>query len=134
MVILRRWLWKSHVASGDKFEYKKKSWVIDSSFFYHMCPRKKYFETLGLKESGVIWNGKKKVGKVHDIGIVKLKIFDNLEFLLHNERYVPKLKIFLSITMFDELGNFSKIERGVLKILHDVLIMTIGSKCVSSIF
>ena len=28
----------------------EKSRVLDSGCFYHMCPRKQYFETLALKE------------------------------------------------------------------------------------
>lgn len=44
-------------------------------------------------------------------------------FLLHNIRHVPKLKIiFLSTNMFGDLGYFTRIKHGILKISHDRVI------------
>ncbi|WJX64387.1 hypothetical protein P8452_49170 [Trifolium repens] len=42
----------------------EKSWVMDSGCSYHMCPRKEYFETLELKEDGVVRLGNDKACKV----------------------------------------------------------------------
>lgn len=94
----------------------KKSWDMDKRCFYHMCPKKAYFETLVPKESGFVWLGNNKVCKVHNISTVRLKIFDNYEFLLFNVWYFPEHKhIFLSISLFDDLGYYPKVEHGVLK-------------------
>ena len=41
----------------------EKSWVLDSRCSYHMCPRKEYFETLALKEGGVVRLGNNKACK-----------------------------------------------------------------------
>ena len=57
-----------------------------------MCPRKEYFETLALKEGGVVRLGNKKACKVQGMGNVRLKMFDGREFLLKEVRYIPELK------------------------------------------
>ncbi|KAK2362411.1 alpha carbonic anhydrase [Trifolium repens] len=42
----------------------EKSWVMDSGCSYHMCQRKEYFETLELKENGVVRLGNDKACNV----------------------------------------------------------------------
>ena len=105
------------------------SWVIDSGCSYHMCPRIEYFETLKMVQGGVVRLGDNKACKVHGIGTVRLKMFDDRELLIHNVRYVPELKRnLLSISMFDDLGYCTRVEHGVLKISRDELIIAKGSK------
>ena len=105
------------------------SWVIDSGFSYHMCPRIEYFEILKMVQGGIVRLGDNKACKVHGIGIVKFKMFDDHELLIHNMRYVPELKQnLLSISMFDDLGYCTRVEHEVLKISHDKLIIAKGSK------
>ena len=70
-----------------------------------MCPRIEYFETLKMVHGGVVRLGDNKACKVHGIGMVRLKMFDDRERLIHNVRYIPELKRnLLSISMFDDLG------------------------------
>ena len=70
-----------------------------------MCPRIEYFETLKMVQGGVVRLGDNKACKVHGIGMVRLKMFDDRELLFHNVRYVPEFKRnLLSISMFDDLG------------------------------
>lgn len=58
-----------------------------------------------------------------------LQIFDNCEFLLHSVRYVPELeRNLLSISMFDDLGCCTRVEHGMLKILHGKVIIAKVSK------
>lgn len=76
---------------------------MDSGCSYHMCPRKEYFETLALKEGGVVRLGNNKACKVQGKGNVRLK-------------------------MFDSVGYCTRIEHGVCKILHGALITVKGSK------
>jgi len=107
----------------------KKSWVLDSGCSYHMCPRKEYFETLTLKEGGVVRLGNSKACKVQGMGTVRLKMFDGREFLLKDVRFVPKLKRnLISISMFDSLGYCTRIEHEVCKISHGALITVKRSK------
>lgn len=63
-------------------------WVMDSCLAYHMCLRKEYFKSLKLTWGGIVLLGDDKACKVHGIGIVILKMFDDHEFLLHNMRHV----------------------------------------------
>lgn len=69
---------------------------MTSCFSYHIYRRKLYFETLKLKQAGVVILGDNKVGKVHGIGMVMLKMFDDLELLLHNARYMRRY-VFASV-------------------------------------
>lgn len=56
-------------------------------------------------------------------------MFDDLEFLLCNVRYVPELKkILLSISVFYYLGYFTRVKHMVLKIFHGDVIIAEGSK------
>lgn len=62
-------------------------------------------------------------------------MFDDHEFLLHKERYVPELRLNLSpINMFDDLGHCTRVEHGVLKILHGEVIIAKECKNVVYIF
>jgi len=47
-----------------------------------MCPRKKYFETLELKEDTVFRLENNKACKVQGIGTNRLKMSNNREFIL----------------------------------------------------
>ncbi|PNX90687.1 cytochrome p450, partial [Trifolium pratense] len=62
----------------------EKSWVMDSGCSYHMCPRKEYFEILDLKEGGVVRLSNNKACKIQGTGTIRLKMFDDRDFLLKN--------------------------------------------------
>lgn len=106
---------------------------MDLGFSYQMCLRKVYFKTLYSKAGGIVWLGDNKVCIFHGIGTIRLKMFDDREFLLCNVRYLFELKKnLLSIKMFNDIGYCTK--SGVLKILHGEWIMAKGLKCVGYIF
>lgn len=66
---------------------------------------------------------------VYVVGMVILKNFKDLKFLLCKVRYVPKLwKNLLFISMFYDLSCCTRVEHEVLKFAQDGLIMTKGSK------
>lgn len=71
----------------------KKRWGMNSIRSYHTCSRKEYFEILKKGEGGDVRLSNNKGWKVHGIGMTRLKMLDNHEFLLRNQRDVPKLKI-----------------------------------------
>nr|KYP47117.1 hypothetical protein KK1_031275 [Cajanus cajan] len=90
---------------------------MNSGCTYHICLVKDFFETLELKESGVVLLDNNKTCKVKSMGIVHLRMFDNYEILLQDVRYVLKLKRnILLISIFDGLGYSNKIEHGMIKI------------------
>lgn len=54
---------------------------------------------------------------------------DDHDFFLQNVRHVPELKRdLLSISMFNDIGYCTRVERGMLKILHDEVIIVKWSK------
>ena len=107
----------------------EKSWVLDSRCSYHICPIKEYFETLDLKEGGVVRLGNNKACKIKGMGTIRLKMFDDRDFLLKNVRYIPELKRnLISIIMIDGLGYCTRIERGMMRISHGALVIAKGSK------
>lgn len=59
-------------------------WVMNLGCYYQICLRKDYFETLKLEQNGVVILGENKACKVHHIGTIILKMFDD-----YNVRYVP---------------------------------------------
>lgn len=96
---------------------------------YHICPRKEYLETLNLEKGGVFLLGDNKFYKVHGISTVRLKMFNDREFLLHNVRCVPELKRnLLSVSMLDDIIYCARFKHGVLKTFHHELIIAKGSK------
>lgn len=58
------------------------------------APKENYFKTLKLEDSVVIWLGNNHAFKIDGIDMVRLKMFDDHEFLLHYMRYVLELKNF----------------------------------------
>lgn len=102
---------------------------MDTGCSYHICPRKEYFETLELGEGGVVRLGNNKACKIQGIGTIRLKMFDDRDFLLKDVRYIPELRRnLISISMFDGLGYCTRIERGVMRISHGALVIAKGSK------
>ncbi|XP_058760102.1 uncharacterized protein LOC131633408 [Vicia villosa] len=49
------------------------SWVIDSGFSYHMCPRIEYFETLKMVQGEVVPLGDNKACTIHGIGTLNME-------------------------------------------------------------
>lgn len=82
-----------------------------------------------LKDSGVTQLANNKACKFDIVCMVRLKNFDNCEFLLCNVRYIPEIKqSLLSISMLNNLDYCTKIEYGVLQNFHGALIMAKESK------
>ncbi|RDX69165.1 putative mitochondrial protein, partial [Mucuna pruriens] len=71
---------------------------MDSSCTLHMCPRKDYFESLNLKEGGVVLLGNNKPCKVQGMGSIRLKMFsasqnqhDKTRLWRVSEKVLPEL-------------------------------------------
>lgn len=61
-----------------------------------MCPRNEYFETFKLEECEVVFLGITKVSKMHDVDTTELKMFNDLEFFLHNVRLYCRAHAFFN--------------------------------------
>lgn len=105
----------------------KDGWVMELVCFYHISTKEEYFETLKPEQSGVVILVSNKAYKIYGIDTVKIKMFDENEFLIYNVRYVLELKIFF-ISMFDDLCYCTRAGHEVLKVLHDEVGITKGSK------
>lgn len=57
-----------------------------------MCPVKAWFENLIEIDGGHVILGNNKISKVLGIGTIRLKMFNDTEYLFQNIRYIPKLK------------------------------------------
>lgn len=67
----------------------KRNLIIDSGSSLHMCPNKTWFENFTELEGGHIILGNNKTGKILGIGTIRLKMFNGLEYLLQNTKYIP---------------------------------------------
>lgn len=84
---------------------------------------------MNLKEGGLVPLSNNKTYIVHGIKEVRLKMFDNYDLILYNKRYAPGLKkILFSISMFEDLGYFTRAEYDMLKISLGALIIAKGPK------
>jgi len=89
---------------------------------------KEFFETLELKEGGVVLLGNNKIYKMQGMRLVNMKMFDNQE-MLQGVRYVSDLKRnLLLISLFNLAGLTTKIEQGTINILKRVSIIVKGLK------
>lgn len=55
-------------------------------------PNDEYFEFLKVGEGGAVHLCDNMACKARDIGTIRLKIFNDREFLVYNVTYVPELK------------------------------------------
>jgi len=88
-----------------------------------MCPVEEFFETLKLKEWGIVFLGNNKARKVQDMVSIRLKMYDIWEMVLQDMKYVSKIEKFLSISMFDLMGLSTKIERGTIRTLKQTFVV-----------
>ena len=82
-----------------------------------MTPNKSWFEDFNQDEGGIILLGNNKPCKVQGVGSVRIKMYNGVEKVQENVRYIPELKRnLISLIMLDELGYVIKVEAGTLKI------------------
>jgi hypothetical protein len=106
-----------------------KEWVMDSGCSYHMCPNKDYFESLELKHGGLVLLGDDQPCIVQGIGTVRLRMYNNQDFLLKQVRYVSELRRnLISLSALDDLRLKSNTENGVMKIINGSLVIAKGYK------
>ena len=106
-----------------------KEWILDSGCTFHMTPNKSWFEDFNQDEGEMVLLGNNKPCKVEGVESVRIKMYNGVEKVLENVRYIPELKRnLISLGMLDELGYVIKAEIGMLKISKGSLIVMKGLK------
>ena len=78
---------------------------LDSACSFHMCPKRKYFNTYRACDASTIMIGNGSASRVVGISTVKMKMFDGVVRTVANVRHIPRLRrwlIFLGV--LDTLG------------------------------
>ena len=114
------------VSSGN--DALLESWVLDSACFYHMCPKKEWFDTYKPCNSTVIM-GNDATYSIIGIGIVKIKMFDGVVRVFEDVRHIPDLrKNLISLGVLDDLGYSYSSKGRVMKITKCILLVIKGQK------
>lgn len=69
-----------------------KGWIIGLECTWHMTPNKEVFEELCDQDGGQLLLGNNRTDKTAGVGYVRFKFHDESIRLLHDVRYVSKLK------------------------------------------
>ena len=114
------------VSSGN--DALLESWVLDSACFYHMCPKKEWFDTYKPCNSTVIM-GNDATYSIIGIGTVKIKMFDGVVRAFENVTHILDLrKNLISLGVLDDLGYLYSSKGGVMKFTNGVLLVMKGRK------
>ena len=82
-----------------------------------MTHNKGWFETLEEVKGGQVVLGNNKTCEVMSIGSVRIKMFNSVERVIHQVRYIPALKRnLISLGMLDSKGYSYKASKGILKV------------------
>lgn len=105
----------------------RKEWIIDSGCSFHMCPTRSRFETYIELDGGHVIIDNNTSCKVLDIRTIRLKMFDGMEKLFQEVRYIPKLKRnLISLDVLDKVGYTVKTESRLLKVTMGSLTLMKG--------
>lgn len=99
-------------------------WIVDSGCSFHMCPTKSWFETLKEEEQGLVILGNNKTCRVKGIGSIRLRMYDGVDRVLQQVRYVPELKRnLISLGTLESSGYSFKAESGNMRISKGSLLV-----------
>ncbi|KAG8362995.1 hypothetical protein BUALT_BualtUnG0016000 [Buddleja alternifolia] len=102
-------------------------WILDSGCTFHMTPNRGWFDEFTKLEGGSVLLGNNKSCKVQGIGSVRIKMFNGIEKVLKQVRYIPELKRnLISLGMLDDLGYSMKLESGTLKVVKGSMVIMKG--------
>ena len=80
----------------------EKEWIMDSGCSFHMTPNKAWFEDYIEGDGGLVLLVNNKTCKIVGIGIIRMRMFNGIEKLLQDVRYVSKPKRnLISLGMLD---------------------------------
>lgn len=106
-----------------------KDWILNSGCSFHMSPNKSWFESLELKDGGVVLLGNNKYCRVLGVGKIKIQLHDGSKIMLSEVRYIPELRRnLISLGMLETNGCWFKSENGLLKVLNGYRVLMKGTK------
>lgn len=99
-------------------------WILDSGCSFHMCPIKSWFEDLKEQEEGMVLLGNDKACKIKGIGVIRIRMYDGIDRILKDVRFVPELKRnLISLGTLDSNGYSFKSENGQMKVTKGSLVV-----------
>ena len=80
-------------------------WILDSEASFHMTPFREWFHTYKPWDGGVIYLDNNTTYLVIGVGDVRIKMFDDIVWMISNVRHVSALrKSLLSLKKFCKQG------------------------------
>nr|GEV79379.1 zinc finger, CCHC-type [Tanacetum cinerariifolium] len=112
-------------------------WIMDSGCSYHMTPRLDIFFYFLECDGGSVQLGGNREYKIRGIGKVRVQLKDGSSFVLHNARYIPKLKRnMISLGTLEKKGYTVKLHSGKVKVINGYRVILSGIRrdnCVYSL-
>nr|GFB26260.1 retrovirus-related Pol polyprotein from transposon TNT 1-94 [Tanacetum cinerariifolium] len=112
-------------------------WIMDSGCSYHMTPRLDLFSDFLECDRGRVLLGDNRECKIRGIGKVRLQLKDGSSFVLHDVRYIPKLKRnLISLGTLEKEGYIVKLQSGKIKVINGSRVVLSGARrdnCVYSL-
>ena len=100
------------------------SWIMDSTCSNHMTPKKDWFDTYRLVNSGSVLMGNDASYRVIRMGNIRVKMFNDVIRTLCDVIHVPDLrKNLISLGTLDDNGFNYKSSNGVMKVSKGFLKM-----------
>lgn len=100
---------------------------MDSRCSFHITPNKNWFEEIKLEEGGHVLLCNNKSCKIMGIGSIRIKIYDGVEQVLQNVRFILELnRNLISLDTLDTNGYTYKAESGVLRVTRGCLVIMKG--------
>ena len=111
------------------------NWILDSGCSFHMTPNRDWFSTYELVHKGAVLMGNNASFKVVGIGIVRIKMFDEVVCALGGIKHVTDLKRnLISLSTLDAKGYKYTGEGGVLKINKGALVVMKGYQKIAMLY
>ncbi|GJW81427.1 retrovirus-related pol polyprotein from transposon TNT 1-94 [Tanacetum coccineum] len=111
--------------------------IMDLGCSYHMTPRLDILFDFLEYDGGSVQLGDNMEYKIRGIGKVRLKLKDGSSFMLHNVRYIPKLKRnLISLGTLEKEGFTVKLQSGKIKVINGSKVILSGIRrdnCVYSL-
>ncbi|GJR85812.1 retrovirus-related pol polyprotein from transposon TNT 1-94 [Tanacetum coccineum] len=112
-------------------------WIMDSGCSYHMTPRLDIFFDFIECDGGSVQLGNNRECKIRGIGKMRVQLKDGSSFVLHNVRYIPKLKRnLISLGTLKKEGYTVKLQSGNVKVINGSRVILSGIRrdnCVYSL-
>ncbi|GKB42252.1 zinc finger, CCHC-type containing protein [Tanacetum coccineum] len=111
--------------------------IMDLGCSYHMTPRLDILFDFLECDGGSVQLGDNRECKIRGIGKVRLQLKDGSSFVLHNVRYIPKLKRnLISLGTLEKEGYTIKMQSGKIKVINGSRVILSGIRrdnCVYSL-